>query len=267
MAILPATTYKNTNRVATGIIHVRTDDDTINCDTVTGVCNVYLNEFVASYWNNQYKLYVNDYKGNAATNNITIYAPTGYTINNANSVVINVNGGNAIVRISSNNKYTATTNYCCGGGSSKDMSYYVSKSTYVADIVPIDNNKPIDTGISITTSNETSLTGVKYLVNVICNNIRIIAPKTNDGSLFLILRVCDDVGTVLESYSSKMLLFSDYSASGNLSTMHINYVPETLIKQNYIFKVYVNCASISGNVEVKYESSKLQISALRLGLL
>jgi hypothetical protein len=267
MAILPKTTFKTNERTATGTILLRESDVVINCDTTTGACIVYLDTFVASYWNNQYKLYINDLSGNAGTNNITILAPTGYTINNASSVVLNVNNATAIVRISADEKYTATTNYCCGGGSNKDMSYYVGDTTYTYDLVAIDNNKPIDSGLSIITNLETSTTGVKYLVNVTCNKIRILSPTDNNGSLYMILQVYNELNVLQDTYISQSLLFSDYSNNGNQLSMHINYVPSVLIKNNYIMKVLFNCASIGNNVNTKFEGSKLQISALRLGLL
>jgi hypothetical protein len=267
MGLLPQTTFKTNERIATGTILLRDSDVVINCDTLTGSCTVYLDEFVSNYWNNQYKLYINDASANASVNNITILAPTGYTINNASSVVLNVNSATAIVRISSDGKYTATTNYCCGGGSSKEMSYYVGDTTYVSEIVPANNNKSIDSGLSIITSNETSLTGTKYLVNVICNKIRILSPTDNNGSLYMILQVYDELNVLQDTYISQTLLFSDYSSGGNQLSMHINYVPSVLVKNNYTMKVFFNCASIGNNVTVKYESSKLQISALRLALL
>lgn len=108
---LNRTKYPNIERTVSGTVTVDPQDSVLNCDTATAAVTVNLDSIVAGYWNTLYKLYVNDYGGNAATNNITIVAPTGHTINNAATLVINVNSGSVIVRISADTKYTGETNY------------------------------------------------------------------------------------------------------------------------------------------------------------
>jgi hypothetical protein len=109
---LSAQKYANTFRTISGLINIVYDNDVILlCDTSLGAVNVDLAEIPADSWNTVYKLYVIDKSNNAGINNITIKAPLGYTVNNASTFVVNVNGGSAIVRITSNTSYVAETNY------------------------------------------------------------------------------------------------------------------------------------------------------------
>jgi hypothetical protein len=109
---LSAQKYANTFRTISGLINIVYDNDVILlCDTSLGAVNVDLAEIPADSWNTVYKLYVVDKSNNAGVNNITIKAPLGYTVNNASTFVVNVNGGSAIVRITSNTSYVAETNY------------------------------------------------------------------------------------------------------------------------------------------------------------
>jgi len=102
---LYSTTYKNLYRVVSGTITINNDDCILYCDTSSGAVTINLIDIPSNYWSTQYKLYVVDYSDNAGTNNITINAPTGFTINNSSSLVLNVNGASAIVRVSGNTTY------------------------------------------------------------------------------------------------------------------------------------------------------------------
>ena len=108
---LSRTKYPNIERTVSGTVTVDPQDSVLNCNTTLGAVTINLDTFEAGYWNTLYKLYVNDSAGNAATNNITIVAPSGYTINNAAFVIINVNNGSVIVRISADTKYTGEANF------------------------------------------------------------------------------------------------------------------------------------------------------------
>ena len=100
-----STTYKNLFRVVSGTITVNNDDCILYCDTSSGAVTINLIDIPSNFWSTQYKLYVVDNSNNAATNNITINAPTGFTINGSASLVLSVNGESAIVRISGNTTY------------------------------------------------------------------------------------------------------------------------------------------------------------------
>lgn len=111
MSTLFRTKYPNQEQVVSGTYTVDDEDSILKCDTSLAAVTINLLEIPAEYWNTLYKLYVVDNSGNAATNNITIVAPAGFTINNASSMVINVNGAGCIVRICADTKYTGTLNY------------------------------------------------------------------------------------------------------------------------------------------------------------
>jgi hypothetical protein len=106
-----STTYKNPSRVVSGTPQLFADDVVLLCNTSSSAVTINLLEIPADYWNTTWKLYVVDNSSNAGTNNITINAPSGYTINNQASVVINQNDGECVVRISSNTSFLAEFNY------------------------------------------------------------------------------------------------------------------------------------------------------------
>ena len=88
MLQLPSTKYPNVQRTVTGLVDVFPDDVILNCDTATGTVTISLGEIPynaatgVGNWSTQYKLYINDISNNAATNNITLVAGLGQTINN-----------------------------------------------------------------------------------------------------------------------------------------------------------------------------------------
>jgi hypothetical protein len=102
---LYSTTYKNQFRIVSGTTTINNDDSILYCNTSLGAVTINLIDIPSDYWSTQYKLYVCDYSNNAGTNNITINAPTGFTINGSSSLVLNVNGESAIVRISGNTTF------------------------------------------------------------------------------------------------------------------------------------------------------------------
>lgn len=112
---LPSTKYQNTTRTVAGIVEVEDSDLVLNCDTSLAAVTINLKEIPANYWSTLYKLYIKDLSGNALTNNITIVAPTGFKINNQQSLIINVNSGSALVRIGSNTDYIGELNYSVTG--------------------------------------------------------------------------------------------------------------------------------------------------------
>lgn len=111
------TKYANTTRTISGIANIVFDNDVVLlCDTSLGVVELILLGIPQGNFSTQYKLYVVDVSNNATTNNITIQAPLGVTINNSTTAIINVNNGVAVVSISSNNTYNANLNYGNSGG-------------------------------------------------------------------------------------------------------------------------------------------------------
>ena len=106
-----STTYKNPSRVVSGTPQMFADDVVLLCNTSSSAVTINLLEIPADYWNTTWKLYVVDNSSNAGTNNITINAPSGYTIDNQASVVIDQNDGECVIRISSNTSFLAEFNY------------------------------------------------------------------------------------------------------------------------------------------------------------
>jgi hypothetical protein len=104
---LYSTTYKNQFRIVSGTLTINNDDCILYCNTSSGAVTINLIDIPSNFWSTQYKLYVVDYSNNAGTNNITINAPTGFTINGSASLVLSVNGESAIVRVSGNTTYIA----------------------------------------------------------------------------------------------------------------------------------------------------------------
>ncbi len=118
--------YKNNVRTIIGLVNQPFQDDSILlCDTSLAPVAITLLEVPQNYFSTQYKLYIKD-NGNASINNITINAPTGYTINGLPSLTINFNNGCAMLQISSNNSYVAsgvTMLVTAGGGAVIDTLY------------------------------------------------------------------------------------------------------------------------------------------------
>ena len=116
--ILGGQKYPNTTRTISGLLNIVYDNDVVLlCDTTAGAVQLELAQIPAGFWNSQYKLYVVDKSGNASVNNITIKAPTGFTVNNASTFVLNVNNGTAIIRIANNTNYMVGLGYGAGAGS------------------------------------------------------------------------------------------------------------------------------------------------------
>ena len=97
--------YQNPSRIVTGTPVLTNNDVVLYCDTSTGAVTINLLDIPNDYWMTTWKLYVVDYSNNASTNNIRINAGTGQTINAQPDVVLNVNGGSCIVRISGNTTF------------------------------------------------------------------------------------------------------------------------------------------------------------------
>ncbi len=106
-AALPNETYKNNKRTVTSNTTILDNDSLLNCNTTSGAINITLKEIPANF-STVYILYVKDIGGLAATNNITIIAPAGFKINNAQTYVINQNNQSVSIIITSNTDYLLT---------------------------------------------------------------------------------------------------------------------------------------------------------------
>jgi hypothetical protein len=113
---LYSTPFSNTVRTISGSAFAFADDVVLLCDTSAGAVTLTLQEIPANNWNILWKLFVLDNSNNAGTNNITINAPSGQTINLGSSVVVNSNGGGYVFEIGGNGKYLGTPSSGGGGG-------------------------------------------------------------------------------------------------------------------------------------------------------
>lgn len=109
--------YPNNIRTITGLVNIPFQDDVVlECNTLLGAVAIQLQTIPTNFWSTQYKLYVVDKNNNASLNNITIFAPVGYTINGVPSVVINTNGGSYLIRVASNTNYIGLSGSGSAGG-------------------------------------------------------------------------------------------------------------------------------------------------------
>lgn len=125
---LPSTKFINVIRVVTGTVDVENSDQVLNCDTAAGPVTVNLKQIPANYWSTLYRLYIKDYGNNAATNNITIVAPTGFKVNNASTLVISTNSTIAVIQITTN------TDYLCSIANSGGITALTVTDTATVDL-------------------------------------------------------------------------------------------------------------------------------------
>jgi hypothetical protein len=116
MSTLYPNKYNNPTRIVVGTVNTTSDDMVLLCNTTSAAVIINLLDIPQNKWNAVWKLYVIDSSNNAVTNNITINAPSGFTINGSTSVVINVNGGICVVSIASNTAYLGSLNFSSAGG-------------------------------------------------------------------------------------------------------------------------------------------------------
>lgn len=177
---LPATKYPTNMRVVTGTPTIYNDDVVLLCDTSAGAVTINLLDIPNGYWSTQYKLYVIDNSNNAGTNNITINAGTGQTINGASSVTISSDGGQYLVRISSNTTYIGEYNGCCPQGveihlvTNAQLLSAISGATLVQGdfylVTDVSNANPYVMLQAITTS-AISTDGSGYFLNADYQNV------------------------------------------------------------------------------------------------
>jgi hypothetical protein len=131
---LNANKFENISRVVSGTVILFPNDSVLLCDTSSAAVNMTLLSIPANYWQTTWKLYIQDNSNNAGTNNITINAGSGQTINGSSSITINTNSGGAIVQIASNTSFAALPYPISGGGgtpvaASEDSTTVVSDCT------------------------------------------------------------------------------------------------------------------------------------------
>lgn len=161
--------YPNPSRIVTGTPTLTNDDVVLYCDTSAGAVTINLLDIPNDYWMTTWKLYVVDYSNNAATNNITINAGSGQTINAASSVTLTQNGGSVIVQITGNTTFVCNPvaaslsdtgwvdldGFTYYSGVTKPQVRRIGKSVYFRGnvFVPLDNPSSPGTVVPLTTVN------------------------------------------------------------------------------------------------------------------
>ena len=111
-----STKYPNNSRVVSGTATIYRDDVVLLCDTSSAPVVINLFDIPDGFWSTQWKLYIVDNSNNAGTNSITINAGGTQKINDAASLVLNVNGTSAVVEIVSDDKFIGNLTSTSGGG-------------------------------------------------------------------------------------------------------------------------------------------------------
>ncbi len=111
-----STKYPNNSRVVSGTATIYRDDVVLLCDTSSAPVVINLFDIPDGFWSTQWKLYIVDYSNNAGTNSITINAGGTQQINDAASLVLNVNGTSAVVEIVSDDKFIGNLTSASGSG-------------------------------------------------------------------------------------------------------------------------------------------------------
>jgi hypothetical protein len=100
--------FATVQRTIRGLDNVVFNDDfVINCDTSSGAVSLTLPSIPVGNWSATYKLMVGDSGNNALVNNITINAPSGFTVNGQTSITILANKAAYAIEIGNDTNYVA----------------------------------------------------------------------------------------------------------------------------------------------------------------
>lgn len=226
------TYYKNTFRTISGATNLVFDSDVILlCDTSVGAVGLTLLEIPADRFSTQYKIYIVDVSNNAGTNNITITAPTGFTVNNSTVATINVNGGVGVITISSNTTYNAQFNFGGGGSGNpliiKNEGVTITPSATSIDFVGANVNATA-VGNDVTVTVQTSFQIVTYaqLQTLISTNALIPSQQyLITDAIFLFSSIIENASIIIEAVTtneitisgSGIFLNADYQKVGDYS--------------------------------------------------
>jgi hypothetical protein len=219
-----STTYQNNQRIVSGNVPVFNDDVVLLCNTSTAAVTINLSEISANYWNTTWKLYVNDNSNNAATNNITINAGSGQTINGLSSLTINTNGGQALIRVSSNSSFIAELS--SGGGSSltvKDegttIATGVNIMNFIGAAVSVTTPSSGQANVTINANGYQILSNAALLTLIGSSSLNIgwtyIVNDVTNADTFVSIQAISTNG--VQNYGAGYFLNADYQAVGNYS--------------------------------------------------
>jgi len=228
-----STTYKNNQRIVSGNTPVFNDDVVLLCDTSIAPVTINLGDIAIDYWNTIWKLYVVDNSNNAITNNIVINAGAGQTINGFSSLTINTNGGQALIRVSSNSSFIAELST----GGNANLTVKDEGVTVVAGVTILNF---IGAVVNVTTpmAGEADVTidalGYQILSNSALLSL-ISAGTLNIGWTYIVNNVTNAntfvavqaiATNAVQNYGAGYFLNADYQAVGNYSGVS-GYVSQT----------------------------------------
>lgn len=144
------------------------NDGEINVDTSANAVTLILPNIINSGYANTKGFVINDYSGNAGTNNITIVAANN-TVNSQNSIIISVNGGTAKCSIAGMNEWFIVTEPATSGMAGNLTANYIPKavtSSTLGDSVMYQNGTKIGIG-TINPTTKLQVTGVNAEATII----------------------------------------------------------------------------------------------------
>lgn len=262
--ILNSTYYKNPQRTIVGLLNVVSTADTIIlCDTSVGAVAIQLLEIPNDQWNTTYKLYIADKSSNASTNNITITAPLGFTINNQSSLVISTDGGAVLIRVASNTGYLGSLT---SGGSGGSVSVINQQNPTIApvtlttslDQLIVKGFQTTNVGNDVTLQNAfVSVTNAQIISlisggTLIPNQIYQISNATFGITPPIAFNVFIKATSInsLDTYGSGKFFNADYNSNGDYSGV-TGFVAQKGVWSSFAFPVVIGDVAIWNNLHWK----------------
>ena len=217
-----ATQYPNNSRTVVGTPILFNDDVVLYCDTTLGPVTINLLQIASGSWNTTWKLYVIDKSNNAGVNNITINAGIGQTINNAATLVLNVNSSSALVRIGSNTSFIASLN---GLASNLQVLNQGVSITLAATSMNFLGIQATAIGSAVTIQNNFIIVSYASLLTLISTNSLIPSQQYMIKDAIFTTTVLETVPIIVTAITvneislsgSGIFLNADYQAVGNYS--------------------------------------------------
>lgn len=242
-----ATQYPNNSRTVIGTPILFNDDVVLYCDTTLGPVTINLLQIASGSWNTTWKLYVIDKSNNAGVNNITINAGIGQKINNASSLVLNVNSASALVRVDSNTSFIASLNYGGSGGNLEVLNQGAS-ITLAATSMNFLGIQATAIGSAVTIQNNFIVLNYASLLTLISTNSLIPSQQYMITDAIFTVTVLETVPIIVTAITvneislsgSGIFLNADYQIIGNYSSV-TGFVSQLGIWNNALVPVIGNC--------------------------
>ena len=221
------TKYPNNSREVSGTPTIFADDVSLLCRTSLGAVTINLLEIPDNHWNTLYKLYITDLDNNAATNNITINAGIGQTINNQASYTISTNNGGVVVRILSNGEFIvldSVTSASSGYDQIQDEGVNLTKRTILnfigSGVSAVDDPGNLRTNVTISGLGIIDITHANLLALSVAGTIV-------EGQLYRVTDPTYAYNLIVTGISSTEVsvdckakwLVTDYQGVGNYTTV------------------------------------------------